>query len=225
LIHFNINIINGLITSGQELSDGEWRLYLIVMNTEVLNREFLQKEENTAIEKERLLRQSELSIWLDTYDDIFSDFDSRPFSERALSDDFISEAKKMVKEKRSGAISLKLLMPTQQRDKKTEDTIIKSLRVHFRTFASQLQEEMKQKKKQGLLLITGGIIIIICTAFLANISTTNFFINALRIILEPAGWFFTWTGFDHVFYLSRNKKPELDFLSRMGHAEIKFLSF
>jgi hypothetical protein len=36
----------------------------------------------------------EISIWLDSYNDIFSDFDSRPFSERTVSDDFLSEVRK-----------------------------------------------------------------------------------------------------------------------------------
>jgi hypothetical protein len=34
------------------------------------------------------------SIWLDEYDDIISDFDPWLYSERALSDGFINEAKK-----------------------------------------------------------------------------------------------------------------------------------
>ncbi|MBK6275849.1 MAG: hypothetical protein IPF58_14690 [Saprospirales bacterium] len=41
----------------------------------------------------------EISIWLDAYDDIFSSFDSRPLSERTVSDDFLSEVKKFVMKK------------------------------------------------------------------------------------------------------------------------------
>src|SRR5690349_704077 len=49
-------------------------------------------------DQKALLIKSELSIWLDTYDDIFSDFDPRPLNERALSDDFLSEARKMARD-------------------------------------------------------------------------------------------------------------------------------
>lgn len=38
--------------------------------------------------------RAEISIWLDSYNDIFSDFDSRPISLRSLSDDFITQVKK-----------------------------------------------------------------------------------------------------------------------------------
>lgn len=175
-------------------------------------------------EKIKLLGKSELSIWLDTYDDIYSDFDSRPYADRTLSDDFIIEAKKMAKEKLTGVIELKLLMPAQQREIKTEEIIIKSLHMHFRRFAHLLQSEMKEDSKKGYLLSVLGIAIMICAVFLTGLSEKNFLINALRVILEPAGWFFVWTGFEHIFYVSRKKKPEFIFMNRMAHAEIKFLS-
>lgn len=180
---------------------------------------------NALDEKKKLLSKSELSIWLDSYDAIFSDFDSRSFSERTLSDDFIIEAKKMAKEKSTGAIELKLLMPAQHRQKNTEEIIVKSLHMHFRRFAHLLEQEMKQARKKGLLLSLLGFSIMSCAVYLAGISEKNFLINASRVIMEPAGWFFVWTGFENIFYVSRKKKPEFNFMDRMAHAEIKFLSF
>jgi len=197
------------------------------MNTDSTSKE----KESSAIhhdatdEKKKLLSKSELSIWLDRYEDIFSDFDSRPFSERTLSDDFIIEAKKMAKEKSTGAIELKLLMPAQLRQKNTEEIIIKSLHVHFRRFAHLLKDEMKQAKKKGFLLCVLGFSIMIGAVYFAGLAEKNFLNNALRVIMEPAGWFFVWTGFDLIFYLSRKKKSEFNFMDRMAHAEIKFLSF
>src|SRR4051812_46940136 len=94
-------------------------------------------------ENKELLRKAELSIWLDTYDDIFSDFDPRPYSERALSDDFINEARKMVREKPTGTIELKLLMPSELRNNETENIIINSLHSHFKIYANQLYTEKK----------------------------------------------------------------------------------
>lgn len=179
----------------------------------------------TLEEKKKLLSESELSIWLDTYDDIFSDFDSRPLSERVLSDDFINEAKKMAREKPSGDITLKLLMSANLRKKELEDIVIKSLHTHFYRYADQLKKEISQSRKRGLLSTIVGLIIIVAGAYLIRIENHNFLIDALRITMEPAGWFFTWSGFDNMFYSARSKKPEVDFASRMAHAEITFLSF
>lgn len=173
----------------------------------------------------KLLGIAELSIWLDRYEDIYSDFDSRPFSERTLSDDFIIEAKKMGKEKLTGTIELKLLMPEQQRQKSTEDIIIKNLHMHFKRYAHQLKVEMKNAKIKGIWLSVLGMSIMVGEVYLAEFSGKTFSMNALRVILQPAGWFFAWTGFDHIFYISRKKIAEFEFMNRMAHAEIKFLSF
>ena len=79
------------------------------------------------IEKKELLSKSELSIWLDDNDDVFSDFDSRPINERSLSDDFLAEVRKMVREKPTGAIELKLLIPANKRKKELEAMVVKNL--------------------------------------------------------------------------------------------------
>jgi hypothetical protein len=59
----------------------------------------------------------------------------------------------------------------------------------------------------------------------ANLREQSFFTSALRITIEPAGWFLVWTGLDQIFSLSRKSKPEYDFMSRMAYAQIEFLSF
>ena len=51
------------------------------------------KKEMSDEEKQKILEMSEISLILDTYDDMFSSFDPRPYSQRALSEDFLSEAK------------------------------------------------------------------------------------------------------------------------------------
>jgi len=177
------------------------------------------------VNEKELLSKSELSIWLDYYDDIFSDFDSRPLSDRALSDDFLNEARKMAKEKFSGKIELKLLIPSQQRNTEIENVIIKSLHAQFRHFALAIETEMKETKQRGYMLAGIGVAVMIVTAVLINLSKANFVLNTLRVILEPAGWFLAWTGLDHILFISKKKKQELEFNLKMSRAEIKFLSF
>lgn len=191
---------------------------LLHKKTNVIHHEILD-------EKKKLLSKSEVSIWLDTYDDIFSDFDPRNFSERTLSDDFMLEVRKMAKEKLAGTIELKLLMPAQRRHKDTEEVIVKNLHAHFHRHANHLKDEIKKTKMNGLLLCITGFVIMICAVYLAGLPEKVFFINALRVILEPAGWFLVWTGFDHIFYESRKLKPEFHFMNRMAHGDIQFLSF
>ena len=187
---------------------------------------FMDRKMNSVFkEKEDLLSKSELSIWLDRYEDIYSDFDSRPFTDRALSDDFIAEAKKRSKEKPTGTIELKLMMPEKGRKQTEEELIVKSLHAYFRRLSNQLKAEMNELKRKGLLLTLLGITIMICAVYVSLLNDKSFLINTARVILEPAGWFFTWTGLDHIFYISGKKSAEYNFVSRMAHAKITFLSF
>ena len=78
-------------------------------------------------EKQELLQKSEVSLWIDHYDDIFSDFDPRPYSQRGLSDDFLIEAKKFIKEKASGSFELIFLVPELMRKPESEGIIKKRL--------------------------------------------------------------------------------------------------
>jgi hypothetical protein len=166
-----------------------------------------------------------LSVWLNSYDDIFSDFDPRPFNERVLSDDFITEAKKIAREKPDGKIEFKLLIPEKLRDAGAEAVIVKSLHAHFRRFARAIEIEKRKTGRMGLLLALGGFSLLSLATWIANLPVRSFFHNTSLVIIEPAGWFLAWTGLDQLFYASRKRKPELAFNDRMAHADIVFLSY
>lgn len=184
----------------------------------------LIKLEPPAERKKLLLDKSVLSIWLDSYNDIFSDFDSRPYTERALSDDFISEAKKIEKEKITGSITLKLLLPAHLRKKATETIILRSIHTRFRNLSFQLMREINRTRRRGGVLSVIGLAAMIAANYLINLHEKTYLVNALLIVMEPAGWYFVWTGLDQFFYGSREKKQELDFNIRMAHSKIIFLS-
>jgi hypothetical protein len=178
-----------------------------------------------SLNKKDLLSKSELSIWLDDYDDVFSDFDSRPINERSLSDDFLVEVRKMVREKPTGAIELKLLIPAAKRKKELEAMVVKNLHAYFKHAGEAIKNEMDKTRRRGFLLAGVGFLVMILTAYLVSISNRSFIFNAMQIILEPSGWFMVWSGMDNIFYNSRQRKPNLDFNSKMGHAEIIFVSY
>jgi hypothetical protein len=178
------------------------------------------------IEKERtrLMQLSEISLWLDTYDDIFSDFDPRPYSERALSDDFLSEAKKASKEKTSGRIELRFIVPNEQRHNDLEVVIRKRLHEHFRKHASQLEEEAKTLRRRGVFTAASGFALMMIASYISWRRSDSFIYSMLMTILEPSGWFITWFGLDQLFYTSNQKKPDLEFYRKMAKCDIEFIS-
>jgi hypothetical protein len=181
-------------------------------------------QESTEKERTRLMQLSEISLWLDTYDDIFSDFDPRPYSERALSDDFLFEAKKASKEKTSGRIELRFMVPEEQRDNDVEAIIRKRLHEHFRKHAIQLEKEVKTLRRKGVSTAASGFILMMIASYISWKRSDSFIYSMLMTVLEPSGWFITWFGFDQLFYASNQKKLDLEFYRKMAKCDIEFIS-
>jgi len=181
-------------------------------------------KETTEDETTRLMKLSEISLWLDTYDDIFSDFDPRPYSERALSDDFLSEAKKASKEKTSGRIELRFIVPGEQRDNDLEVIIRKRLHEHFRKHAVRLEDEAKMLQRRGVFTAASGFLLMILASYVSWRKGDSFVYSMLMTVLEPSGWFITWFGLDQLFYTSNQKKPDLEFYMKMAKCDIEFIS-
>lgn len=172
----------------------------------------------------RLLAMSEISIWLDTYDDIFSDFDPRPYSQRSLSDDFLAEAKKASREKTSGKVELRFLIPNEVRDPELEAIIRKRLHEHFRKHAGVVEEEIEKAKRRGYKFIGTGFFLLLATAYIIWVDHESLSTSLMRVITEPSGWFLSWTGMDQILNTYKQKKPDLDFYNKMAKADIEFIS-
>jgi hypothetical protein len=70
---------------------------------------------------------AELNLWIDSYDDIYSDFDSRHFLKRRISEDFLFELRTEIKYKEGHAGDMVLLLPQERRDESAEKIIANSL--------------------------------------------------------------------------------------------------
>ena len=163
-----------------------------------------------------------ISLWLDDYENFFSDFDPRPFSQRAFSDDFLYEAKKVTHEMKPGVFDVTFLVPHNKRNKTEEEIIKTRLRSYFKNQFARLEREYKTIIRKGVLLTILGILLMFCAATAVWFQQFNFIYNYARVFLEPSGWFSAWYGLDHIFYLSRQDKHEMDFNKKMSRAEFRF---
>ena len=175
--------------------------------------------------KQALLELAEISILLDSYDDIFSDFDPSPYSERTLSDDFIVQSKKLSRNKSGNKMSLKLLLPANKRNEQEEKGIVKRLHSYFRNVHQQLEAEVRKTNKRGLVLTFIGILTMLAASYISFMKIQKLHIHFLLVLFEPAGWFLLWTGLDHLVHSSKETKKELEFYSKMSKSEIKFFTY
>ncbi len=185
----------------------------------------MAKEAQTTLDQAVLIKKSEISLSLDTYDDIFSDFDSRPFSQRSLSDDFLIEAKKASRDKTSG-IELNFLISKAARKQSEENVIKKRLKDHFKKhYHVEKQETLNIRRFGSRFAGIGIVLMFLATFILFRFPDKSFVMNFLIVLLEPAGWFLLWEGMNQMIFEPRKHREDLDFYKKMSSCEINFIEY
>lgn len=166
---------------------------------------------NMLEESKAMLETSQISLKLDDYEEIFSDFDPRTHSKKALSDDFLNEIRKASIDK-IAQIELKLLLPKGKRDFGKENVIKRRLHEHFKRHYFLIKEDIGKGRKRGLFFMIFGLALMSVATYISLLNSTKFMIHLIFVLLEPAGWFITWYGLDEIFYTPRIKKKGPGFL-------------
>lgn len=164
-------------------------------------------------------------MWLDSYNDIFSDFDPRPFQERMLSDDFIAEAKKACKEKSTAIRTFSLLLPQSVRNETDEKHIAARLSIYFNHAYQQIHAEAEEVKRKGIYFILTGISLMLIASYISFLKSDKYYVHIMLVLFEPAGWFMLWAGLDHLIYSLQKTKSDLKFYSTMANAQFDFASY
>jgi hypothetical protein len=184
------------------------------------------KEVEEWAEKQKLLQLSEVSLILDTYDDIFSDFDPRTLDKRSLSDDFLAEIKHATREKQSGVIEINFLIPLEQRKTDKEVMIKKRLRDHFKKHHDLVEKEITRVRFNGLSMISVGVILSVMAAvYIYPSEGTNIITNLILVLIEPAAWFLIWEGANKLFEGWKSSSSDLEFYNKMVKSEISFTTY
>jgi len=173
-------------------------------------------------EEDKSNKRNDITLLLDSYNDIFSSFDPRPYSEKSLSDDFIIECKKAAIDKEESKIKLILSVPEEKRKVIDEIKIKKRLSEHFARHFKINKKEIIDIKKKGALWFLIGTALMLIGAFTKSFN--GFAFNLLNIMIEPAGWFSFWEGLGKIFITADEKTPNYIFYKKMDKAAIYFIS-
>ncbi len=176
------------------------------------------------------LKEGNISLVLDSYDALFSDFDPRPYSERGLSDDFLFECKRTAREK-EGITELRLLIPGKLRKINEEAKIKKRLREYFKKQYHEKLRVIRSTRKRGFgWFVIGSVILMISTVlyeyrYQIISQFLKFLYDFILIISQPAGWFTLWEGLDMIFLKPKENLPDYEFYKKMSNANIYFLNY
>src|SRR3989338_3364035 len=100
--------------------------------------------------EEETVKEGNISLILDSYQDLFSDFDPRPYNVKALSDDFLLECKRASVDKEE-KLELRFLVPKNKRNVHDESEIRKRLKSHFQKHFKEKEREIKEIQRNGLI--------------------------------------------------------------------------
>jgi len=144
---------------------------------------------------QRVQDLKEIAIVIDTWDDIFSDFDPRPLNQRTVSGDFIDELQKRYRETRRGDLAISIYAPQMLRDPDSEKMVTQRLKKHFRYQFLQRKKALLRTRLRGLIFVCVGI----SSLSFLTLATYYKFLSELAIqiagiILMPLGWFGFWEG-------------------------------
>ncbi len=173
--------------------------------------------------KTEKIKEANISLIIDNYGEIFSDFDPRSYLERAISDDFLQECRRAARDKEDG-IELRILVPKSKRDMKEEWKIKKRLRDHFNHHLGEKEKIIIKIKKEGWAWVMVGILILL-GVLLGLVKLEDTVIGTMLPILEVPCWFLIWEGMGKIFFESRKMGPEHEFYKKMAKAEINFAEY
>ena len=165
----------------------------------------------------------EISLILDVWDDIFSDFDPRPLDERAVSEDFINELKKRYLETPKGALLLSFYAPKSLKDDQSEQVVIRRLRKYFRDKSFQRKRDIYNMKTRGASFVLAGILSLISITLISYFNLVpDLGIRLLEILFVPLGWFGIWEGFSKIVNASPLMANEQELYHKLSTAEYHF---
>jgi len=165
------------------------------------------------------------NIALDTYDDLFSDFDYGPCRSRRVSADLLVELEGRLTGK-SGARNVEIVfeIPEKLRKPEVEVMVKERLSQVFAEKYNSAEDEIRSERWSGLVRIGLGSLVLTGEA-LANIfapSTATTIITGIALI---GGWFGVFTGFEKLFLdLRKELVKKRDMYGLLSEAKIEFNS-
>ncbi len=203
-------------------------LFLILLMQEKTEekKEEVKKLEETIEETHPTLVpiMKSVQIALDSYNDIFSDFDYSSYSSRILSDDFLKEVKKRYYENKKGDFELKFTLPTAKRNTKVENIIKKRLKDYFKGEVEYFNDRIEKTKKDGLLRVAIGFVLLSIEVLLLVLEVSDLYISVLSVIIVPAGWYGFYSGFTHLFESTKEFESPKLFNEKYYKAKYEFFS-
>jgi len=174
-------------------------------------------------ETQRLKDLKEIAIVIDTWDDIFSDFDPRPLNERTVSGDFVEELKKRYRETRKGDLTITIYAPLSLKSEESERMVEHRLKEHFQHRYLQHKKIVARLRGQGVVFVLIGVASLTFLTLAAYFQLLTLLTREmLGVVLMPLGWYGFWEGLSKLIDTSPVSLQEEALYSRLAKTAYRF---
>ncbi|MFO1470098.1 MAG: hypothetical protein U1F27_03535 [Turneriella sp.] len=174
--------------------------------------------------EKRLSRSTQVGLSIDSYDDLFSDFDPRSYKERQLSEDFLAELRRFFFDKNPESLDLVFLIPARRRSNPTEATIKRRLHIYFQKKNREIAAGIRHAKSRNWIKVAISVLLMVCTGYISTKAGQIVWMNIVKVIVEPASWFLFWTSLEQLLISRRSAEREIRYFHRLSECKIVFLS-
>lgn len=173
--------------------------------------------------KQRLEDINAISIAIDTYDDIFSDFDPRDLTQRDLSEDFIIELTRRHRADIKGKYDVVLVAPKSIEDPAAEKKIISRLNRYFHQKHARYMKSINDLRLRGSVYIALGMALLTTLALLTYYKKFDVLtLEIIGIMFMPLGWFGIWEGFSKIVDIPFKLGSDTQVYRKLSRAAYKF---
>jgi len=173
--------------------------------------------------KDKLLTVSDVlqkaDIALDSYDDIFSDFDPSPYESRLLSEDFLYELNRRYAATPKGQFSVNFTLPGHLRSEKIESLIKKRIKDHFRARMKKTEIRAHGHARTGAIRVGAGIVLSIAVFLVPQLETVP-----LVTIFSVLIWYAIWSGIESISEASVHLGRRRALAEKFLRSEYSFIS-
>ena len=164
-----------------------------------------------------------IQIALDDYNDIFSDFDVSSYEERTFSEDFMKELHKRYTEDKGGNFVLRLSLPKNARNTKSEKIIKKRFDQYFTNKAQEIKKTLRKRADTAFTKMAIGIFLLSLQVIVEYYDIKDLTIHLLSTFTIPAGWYLLYSSFESVFDHMRYVSQKQNYYQKLADARYEFI--
>ena len=164
-----------------------------------------------------------IEISLDTYIDVFNEWDPAPFKNRDLDphfEEFIKDCSADIPMKYK--IELSLCLPKEQYDPQKETIIKEGIVTSFQSNIEIINKNIRGMNKNSLVYSLTALVFLISAILLEPYSINSVFFSLLLQGLFIGGWVFLWEAFNIYFFIKGNIKNQRRVYKRLALSDIEF---